>query len=173
MAGYASALPTARIEAHMHGIKEALPTVFVVEDDEAVRKMMRTLISSVGLNTAAFGSAQEFLESYNPHTAGCLVLDVRMPGMSGLELQQLLNMRGAILPVIFVSGHGDIPMAVEAMQHGAFDFLPKPFRDQDLIDRVQRALEKDKANRAQLRERDRIRERFESLTPREREVLAL
>ena len=96
-----------------------------------------------------------------------------MPGMSGLELQQLLNMRGAILPVIFVSGHGDIPMAVEAMQHGAFDFLPKPFRDQDLIDRVQRALEKDKANRAQLRERDRIRERFESLTPREREVLSL
>ena len=129
----------------MHGNKEAQPTVFVVEDDEQVRKFMRTLLSSVGLNTAAFGSAQDFLTSYNPQQSGCLVLDVRMPGMSGLELQQLLNMRGAILPVIFVSGHGDIPMAVEAMQHGAFDFLPKPFRDQDLIDRVQRALEKDKA----------------------------
>ncbi len=157
----------------MHGIKEAQPTVFVVEDDEQVRKLMRTLLSSIGLNTAAYGSAQDFLSSYNPQQSGCLVLDVRMPGMSGLELQQLLNMRGAILPVIFVSGHGDIPMAVEAMQHGAFDFLPKPFRDQDLIDRVQRALEKDKTNRAQLHERDRIRERFESLTPREREVLAL
>jgi two-component system response regulator FixJ len=157
----------------MHGNKEAPPTVFVVEDDEAVRKLMRTLLSSVGLNTAAFASAQDFLSNYHAQQAGCLVLDVRMPGMSGLELQQLLNMRGAVLPVIFVSGHGDIPMAVEAMQHGAFDFLPKPFRDQDLIDRVQRALEKDRANRGQLRERDRIRERFESLTPREREVLAL
>jgi len=157
----------------MHGIKEAQVTVFVVEDDEAVRKLMRTLLTSVGLNAATYGSAQEFLSNYNPNQGGCLVLDVRMPGMSGLELQQLLNMRGAILPVIFVSGHGDIPMAVEAMQHGAFDFLPKPFRDQDLIDRVQRALEKDKTNRAQLREKDRIRERFESLTPREREVLTL
>jgi len=157
----------------MHGTKEAHATVFVVEDDEAVRKLMRTLLTSVGLNTATFGSAQDFLASYNPHQGGCLVLDVRMPGMSGLELQQLLNMRGAILPVIFVSGHGDIPMAVEAMQHGAFDFLPKPFRDQDLIDRVQRALEKDKTNRIQLREQGRIRERFESLTPREREVLTL
>jgi FixJ family two-component response regulator len=172
MAGYATAL-LARIENSMHGIKEAQPTVFVVEDDEAVRKLMRTLLTSVGLHTVAYGSAQEFLDRYHPQQCGCLVLDVRMPGMSGLELQQLLNVRGAVLPVIFVSGHGDIPMAVEAMQHGAFDFLPKPFRDQDLIDRVQRALEKDRANRAQLRERDRIRERFESLTPREREVLAL
>ena len=157
----------------MHGIKEADATVFVVEDDEAVRKMMRTLLNSVGLNTAAFGSAQEFLEAYKAHQPGCLVLDVRMPGMSGLELQQLLNMRGAILPVIFVSGHGDIPMAVEAMQQGAFDFLQKPFRDQDLLDRVQRALEKDRGNRAQLREKNRIQERRDSLTPREREILDL
>jgi len=157
----------------MQGIKEAQPTVFVVEDDEAVRRLMQTLLHSVGLNTATHGSAQEFLAHYKPHQGGCLVLDVRMPGMSGLELQQVLNMRGAILPVIFVSGHGDISMAVEAMQHGAFDFLPKPFRDQDLIDRVQRALDKDKTSRAVLREKDRIRERFESLTPREREVLTL
>jgi FixJ family two-component response regulator len=101
------------------------------------------------------------------------VLDVRMPGMSGLELQQLLNLRGAIIPVIFITGHGDIPMAVEAMQHGAFDFLQKPFRDQDLLDRVQRALEKDRGNRALLREKNRIQERRDSLTPREREILDL
>jgi FixJ family two-component response regulator len=96
-----------------------------------------------------------------------------MPGMSGMELQQQLNIRGAVIPVIFISGHGDIPMAVEAMQQGAFDFLQKPFRDQDLIDRIQRALAKDQTNRAELKERTRTRERFESLTPREREVLAL
>jgi FixJ family two-component response regulator len=104
---------------------------------------------------------------------GCVVLDVRMPAMSGLELQQLLNMRGAIIPVIFITGHGDIPMAVDAMQHGAFDFLQKPFRDQDLLDRVQKALEKDRVNRVQLREKTRIQERRESLTPREREILEL
>jgi FixJ family two-component response regulator len=101
------------------------------------------------------------------------VLDVRMPGMSGLELQEELNHRGAIVPVIFITGHGDIPMAVEAMQHGAFDFLQKPFRDQDLIDRIQKAIVRDAANRTQLLEKDRIRARWESLTPREREVLAL
>ena len=102
-----------------------------------------------------------------------MVLDVRMPGMSGLELQQILNLRGATVPVIFITGHGDIPMAVEAMQHGAFDFLQKPFRDQDLLDRVQRALEKDHRTRQELKEKDRIRERLTSLTPREREVLSL
>jgi len=101
------------------------------------------------------------------------VLDVRMPGMSGIELQQQLNLRGATIPVIFITGHGDIPMAVEAMQHGAFDFLQKPFRDQDLIDRIQRALERDARNRAALTQHARIRQRFESLTPREREVLML
>jgi FixJ family two-component response regulator len=96
-----------------------------------------------------------------------------MPGMSGLELQEALNERGAVIPVIFITGHGDIPMAVEAMQHGAFDFLQKPFRDQDLLDRVQKALEKDRVNRVQLREKTRIQERRESLTPREREILEL
>jgi len=96
-----------------------------------------------------------------------------MPGMSGLELQQRLNLRGAVIPVIFITGHGDVPMAVEAMQQGAFDFLQKPFRDQDLMDRIQRALERDRANRAELGERSRIREQHETLTPREREVLAL
>src|SRR6185437_3936267 len=111
--------------------------------------------------------------AYDPAHPGCLVLDVRMPQMSGLEVQETLNLRGAVIPVIFITGHGDIPMAVEAMQAGAFDFLQKPFRDQDLIDRIQRALEKDRANRAALNERNLIREHLESLTPREREILTL
>jgi FixJ family two-component response regulator len=118
-------------------------------------------------------SAQEFLAEWHPDQPGCLVLDVRMPGMSGIELQAELNRRGAILPVIFISGHGDIPMAVEAIQHGAFDFLPKPFSDQDLLDRVQRALALDADNRRLLAQRELLRARHESLTPREREVLTL
>jgi two-component system, LuxR family, response regulator FixJ len=154
-------------------MKEEIPTVFIVDDDEAVRNALRFLLKSVGLAATTLPSAKEFLETYRQDQAGCLVLDVRMPEMSGLELQQQLNLRGAILPVIFISGHGDIPMAVEAIQHGAFDFLQKPFRDQDLIDRIQRALAADKTNRAALKERDRIRLRLELLTPRERDVLTL
>ena len=152
---------------------EPAPTIYVVDDDEGVRNSLRFLLKSVGLGTRTLASAREFLETYRPGQPGCVVLDVRMPGMSGLELQQQLNLRGAIIPVIFVTGHGDIPMAVEAMQHGAFDFLQKPFRDQDLIDRIQRALERDARNRATLAQHDRVRERFDSLTPREREVLTL
>jgi len=151
----------------------AEPIVYVVDDDSAVRNSLRLLLKSVGLNAATLGSAQEFLSSYDPNQPGCLLLDVRMPGMSGIELQQHLNLLGAVIPVIFISGHGDVPMAVEAMQHGAFDFLQKPFRDQDLIDRIQHALVKDHANREELRKRDSIRTRLELLTPREREVLAL
>jgi two-component system, LuxR family, response regulator FixJ len=154
-------------------MKERSPTVFIVDDDEAVRSSLRLLIKSVGLIPTALGSAREFLEKYDPAQPGCLVLDVRMPEMSGLELQEQLNRQGAVIPVIFITGHGDVPMAVEAMQAGAFDFLQKPFRDQDLIDRIQRALEKDRANRAVLGERSLIRERLESLTPREREVLEM
>jgi two-component system, LuxR family, response regulator FixJ len=149
------------------------PTVFVVDDDEGVRDSLRFLLKSVGLATKTVASATEFLASYNVNQPGCLVLDVRMPAMSGLELQQQLNLRGAVIPVIFITGHGDIPMAVEAMQHGAFDFLQKPFRDQDLIDRLQKALAKDAENRTDLREHDQIRSRFETLTPREHEVLVL
>jgi two-component system response regulator FixJ len=149
------------------------PTVFVVDDDEGVRNSLRFLLKSVGLATRTLASAGEFLEVYDPSQPGCLVLDVRMPGISGLELQQQLNLRGAVIPVIFITGHGDIPMAVEAMQQGACDFLQKPFRDQDLIDRIQRALERDARSRAALGEHARIRERLDSLTPREREVLAL
>jgi two-component system, LuxR family, response regulator FixJ len=154
-------------------MQEPAPTIYVVDDDEGVRNSLRFLLKSVGLATRTLASAREFLETYRPGQPGCVVLDVRMPGMSGLELQQQLNLRGAIIPVIFITGHGDIPMAVEAMQHGAFDFLQKPFRDQDLIDRIQRALERDGRNRATLAQHERIRERFDSLTPREREVLTL
>ena len=148
-------------------------SVFVVDDDDAVRNSLRLLLKSVGLPTVALASAREFLDAWHPAQPGCLVLDVRMPGMSGLELQEELNRRGAVIPVIFISGHGDIPMAVEAIQHGAFDFLQKPFRDQDLIDRVQRALATDQADRQSLAQRDVLRRRYESLTPREQEVLAL
>ena len=154
-------------------MKEHLPVVYIVDDDEAVRGSLRLLLKSVGLTPSAMGSAREFLAKYDPLQPGCLVLDVRMPEMSGLELQEQLNLQGAIIPVIFITGHGDVPMAVEAMQAGAFDFLQKPFRDQDLIDRIQRALEKDRSNRSALTERNTIRDRLESLTPREREVLTM
>jgi FixJ family two-component response regulator len=153
--------------------KERPATVFIVDDDNGVRSSIRTLLKSVGLPSTSLASAHEFLAGFDPSQPGCLILDIRMPGMSGLDLQQELNLRGAIVPVIFITGHGDIPMAVEAMQHGAFDFLQKPFRDQDLIDRVQRALTLDQENRIALQEHARIRARLETLTPREREVLEL
>ncbi|MEJ0085168.1 MAG: response regulator [Pseudomonadota bacterium] len=148
-------------------------TVMVVDDDAGVRNAMRVLLKSVGLNSTLFASAREFLASYQPSQQGCLVLDIRMPGMSGLELQQQLNLRGAVIPVIFMSGHADIPMAVEAMQHGAFDFLQKPFRDQDLLDRIQRAITKHAELRKSLGEHARIKAHLGELTPREREVLDL
>jgi len=154
-------------------MKEKPATVFIVDDDTGVRSSIRTLLKSVGLPSTPLASAQEFLAGFEPSQPGCLILDIRMPGMSGLELQQELNLRGAIVPVIFITGHGDIPMAVEAMQHGAFDFLQKPFRDQDLIDRVQRALARDRESRVALQEHARIRARLETLTPREREILEL
>ena len=149
------------------------PVVMVVDDDSGVRNAMRILLKSVGIEATLYASAQEFLAAYQPAQPGCLVLDIRMPGMSGLELQQQLNLRGAVIPVIFMTGHGDITMAVEAMQHGAFDFLQKPFRDQDLLDRIQRAIVKDAELRQSLGEHARIKTHLESLTPREREVLDL
>src|SRR5689334_20173997 len=145
----------------------------VVDDDAGVRNAMRSLLKSVGLNSQLHASAQEFLSSYSPAQAGCLLLDIRMPGMSGLELQQELNVRGATIPVIFMTGHGDVPMAVEAMQHGAFDFLQKPFRDQDLLDRIQKAITRDGKLRESLGEHTKIRARLETLTEREREVMDL
>jgi two-component system, LuxR family, response regulator FixJ len=154
-------------------MKERPATVFIVDDDNGVRGSIRLLLKSVNLQTTPFASAQEFLAAYSPDQPGCLILDIRMPGMSGLELQQELNHRGAVIPVIFISGHGDIPMAVAAMQQGAFDFLTKPFRDQELIDRVQRALQQDAQYRRGLREAHQVKERLAHLTPREREVLDL
>jgi two-component system, LuxR family, response regulator FixJ len=154
-------------------MKPRAPIVFIVDDDEAVRNSLKLLVKSIGLRALTLVSAQEFLDRFDPQQPGCVVLDVRMPGMSGLELQQHLNRRGAIIPVIFITGHGDIAMAVEAMQHGAFDFLQKPFSDKDLINRIQKALDKEQADRTELTEHERIRERRDSLTPRERDVLAL
>lgn len=151
----------------------ARPTIFIVDDDAAVRDALKLLLRSVGQAVETFASAQEFLEAYSEDRPGCLVLDIRMPGMSGLELQQKLNEKHSILPIIFITGHGDVPMAVEAMQAGAVDFIQKPFRDQDLIDRINQALDKDSMNRAALGERNDIRRRLETLTPREREVLDL
>ena len=149
------------------------PTIFVVDDDSAVRDALKLLLRSVGQSVETYGAGSEFLEAYSEDRPGCLVLDIRMPGMSGLELQQKLNEKHSILPIIFITGHGDVPMAVEAMQAGAVDFIQKPFRDQDLIDRINQALEKDTSNRAALGERNDIRRRIETLTPREREVLDL
>ena len=148
-----------------------IPTVHVVDDDDAVRSSLRLLLKSVGLPTVTYESARDFLAGYDSDQPGCLVLDVRMPGMSGPELQEELNRRGAMIPVIFVTGHGDIPMAVEAMQHGAFDFLQKPFRDQDLITRVQKALELDAQNREYTTAAQRRLRIIETNADRERRVI--
>jgi two-component system, LuxR family, response regulator FixJ len=152
---------------------QATPTVFVVDDDAAARSSLRMLLKSMGFATLAYDSAAAFLKAYDAGQPGCLVLDVRMPGMSGLELQQRLTLEGKSIPVIFITGHGDIPMAVEAMQQGAIDFLQKPYKGNELLQRVQRALARDQENRAQVRRLDEARECLISLTPREREVLDL
>jgi two-component system, LuxR family, response regulator FixJ len=149
------------------------PTVFIVDDDGAVRDALKFLMRSVGHPVETYASAFEFLDAYRDDKPGCLVLDIRMPGMSGLELQEKLLERRAIVPIIFITGHGDVPMAVEAMQAGALDFIQKPFHDQDLLDRINQALTKDAVNRHALGELNSIRERMASLTPREREVMDL
>lgn len=144
--------------------------VFVVDDEEAVRDSIALLLRSVGIRSRTFGDAREFLASYQPSEHGCLVLDIRMPRMGGMEVQQELNRRGWAVPVIFVTGHGDVPMAVEAMRAGAVDFLQKPFKDDELIRRVQKALEQDLRLREQLSSQEQVRARFDSLSPREREI---
>ena len=152
---------------------EYIPTVFLVDDDEAVRDSLGLLMKSVALNSQPYPSADAFLAEFDPDCPGCLVLDIRMPGMSGMELQQKLIEMRAILPIIFITGHGDIPMAVEAMQRGAVDFIPKPFRDHELLDRINKALADDQENRSTLLEREEVEERIKKLTPREKEVLDL
>jgi len=146
-------------------------TVFVVDDDEAARVMLQFLFGSVGLPSEGFASAQEFLEHYDPDRPGCLLLDVRMPGMSGLELQSRLACQGSRLPVIVLTGHGDVPMAVSAVRAGAFDFLEKPTNDQILLDCVQQAIVLDRTQRLEQATRDGIIRRLASLTDKEREVM--
>jgi two-component system response regulator FixJ len=147
------------------------PTIYVVDDDDGMRRALDTLLGTVGYKTAVFSRPSEFLVNYKLDAPGCLVLDIRMPGMSGLELQQHLNRMGSMLPVIFITGHGDVPMAVQAMKEGAFEFIQKPFRDQDLLDRINHALKQDAENRNMVARRVEVLHRLESLTPRERQVM--
>ncbi|MFT5032426.1 MAG: two-component system response regulator FixJ [Bermanella sp.] len=149
------------------------PTVFIVEDDEAVRDSLRLMLESLGHAVASYGRADEFLEAYDPELPGCIVLDIRMPGMNGMELQRKLNAMTSILPIIFVTGHGDVPMAVEAMQQGAVDFVQKPYREQKLLDKIQTAVAQDAENRQELKEVQLIEGRYGDLTPREREVMVM
>jgi FixJ family two-component response regulator len=147
--------------------------VFVVDDDASIRSALRSLIRSVGLQVELFGSAQELLQSKRPDVPSCLVLDIRLPGISGLDFQRKLAEANISIPIIFITGHGDVPMSVRAMKAGAVEFLTKPFRDQDLLDAIQVALERDRARRQEESEIATLKERFEWLTHREREVLAL
>jgi FixJ family two-component response regulator len=147
--------------------------VFVVDDDAPLRESLKNLIRSVGLRVEAFASAQEFMRTKRPDLAACLVLDVRLPGLSGLDLQKRIAEAEMEIPIIFITGHGDIPMTVQAMKAGAVEFLTKPFRDQDLLDAIQRALERDRKARERRAEIEALRRRFDSLTPREREVMGL
>ena len=149
------------------------PTVYVVDDDDGMRRALDTLLGTVGYKTAVFSRPGEFLANFKADSPGCLVLDIRMPDMSGLELQQHLNRTGSMLPVIFITGHGDVPMAVQAMKEGAFEFIQKPFRDQDLLDRINHALKQDAENRNMVARRAEVLHRLESLTPRERQVMDL
>jgi FixJ family two-component response regulator len=152
-------------------MSEAEATVFVVDDDAPLRESLRNLIRSVGLRVELFASAQEFLQSQQPDTPSCLVLDVRMPGLSGLDLQKQTSEAGLEIPIIFITGHGDVPMTVRAMKAGAVEFLTKPFRDQVLLDAIQQALERSRNAREQRAATKELRQRFASLTPREREVM--
>lgn len=144
--------------------------VYIVDDEEAVSDAISMLLRSVGLQSRSFPDARRFLEVYEPEMTGCLVLDVRMPKMGGLELQEELNRRRCTLPIIFITGHGDVPMAVAAMREGAADFLQKPFKHDELIRRVQKAFEEDAAQRAVLKQREEVERRWVELTEREREV---
>jgi len=151
----------------------SVPTVFVVDDDALVRAAIQGMLKSVGLRSETFGTPQEFLRSKRVDGPSCLVLDVRLPGVSGLDFQRELAEAGVRIPIIFITGHGDIPMTVKAMKSGAVEFLTKPFRDQDLLDAIHQALERDRIMRQQENELAELRRRYESLTAREREVMSL
>ena len=149
------------------------PTVFVVDDDDGVREAIGLLLDSVKLPFTGFSSATDFLTSFDPDRPGCLVLDLRMPGMSGIELQSRLRAMGSHIPIVFVTAHGDVPTAVEAVKAGAVDFIQKPFQDQKLLDMINEALDRDARDRAAMDEVEAIEARLASLTPREREVMSL
>jgi len=149
------------------------PTVFVVDDDDLVRASIKGMLKSVGLRSETFGSPQEFLRGKRPDGPSCLVLDVRLPGVNGLDFQRELADAGIHIPIIFITGHGDIPMTVKAMKSGAVEFLTKPFRDQDLLDAIHQALDRDRVLRQQQSEIGELQKRYESLTAREREVMGL
>jgi RNA polymerase sigma factor (sigma-70 family) len=154
-------------------MKDEEPIVFVVDDDASVRNGVEDLLRSVGLRVETFGSAQEFLKRERSEAPGCIVLDVRLPGPSGLEFQRTLTQAGVHLPIIFMSGYGDIPMSVRAMKSGAIEFLTKPLKEQELLDAVQTAIERDRARLQEARVLAELQKRFDSLTHRERDVLAL
>jgi FixJ family two-component response regulator len=147
--------------------------VFVIDDDASLRRAIQRVLGSVGLHVELFGSASEFLRATRPDVPSCIVLDVRLPGMSGLDLQRELTSAGIHIPLIFITSYGDIPMSVRAIKAGAIEFLQKPFRDQDLLDAIQLALKRDRLRRESEADVQLLRERFESLTPREREILPL
>ncbi len=151
----------------------AVPTVFVIDDDGGMRQAIQDLVESVGLRVEAFATGEEFLKRPRTADPSCLVLDVRLPQMSGLEFQQKLAELGVRIPIIFITAHGDIPMSVRALKSGAVEFLTKPFRDQDLLDAIQQALQRDRAAREQLADINDLQERYLALTAREREVMAL
>ena len=157
----------------MKAATQPTPTVFVVDDDPAVRESLDSLIRSVGLRVESFPSAQEFLRRQPFEGPACLVLDIRLPGLSGLDLQRELLDKESSMPIIFITGHGDIPMSVRAMKAGAVEFLTKPFRDQDLLDGIHQAIERDRVALRQRKELAELRARHETLTPREREVMTL
>lgn len=152
---------------------EDSPVVFIVDDDASMRRSIQDLLSSVALESKTFGSPKEFLESKGTDCHGCMILDIRLPGKSGLEFQRELTKAGVALPIIFITGHGDVPMSVQAMKSGAVEFLMKPFRPQELLDAVQHALDADKKSREKRRETADVRNRYETLTTREREVMEL
>jgi FixJ family two-component response regulator len=151
----------------------AAPVVFVIDDDDLVRAAIQGMLKSVGLRSETFATAPEFLRRNRPDGPSCLVLDVRLPGVNGLEFQHQLVDAGIRIPIIFITGHGDIPMTVKAMKSGAVEFLTKPFRDQDLLDAIHLALERDRATRQQQSELTELRKRYDSLTARERQVMSL
>ena len=154
-------------------IRVAVPTVFVIDDDELVRTSIQGMLKSVGLRAETFATPQEFLSRKHPDGTSCMVLDVRLPGVNGLDFQRELADAGIRIPIIFITGHGDIPMTVKAMKSGAVEFLTKPFRDQDLLDAIHQALDRDRLLRQQQSQLAELRMRYESLTPREREVMSL